>query len=353
MQLQLEITKQSSSYSSSSTTITPQQTQKLRSKVIKLQSTNADLTSQLQSHQSEVDTLTTKMESYQKSLTERTVETEREKRKADKLASEFDLMEQSYQKHVSKSSMEQKALKSDIRRLQDQITKLSSQSGLQDLQEMEEIRRKYTKMSQDVHSLRIENTRLTKRLEDERAAVWRRDLLGREKGKGKQMMSEMVTMQSSSLSELTAVAGGSSDSGGLARSTGSQNKSIKSRKISLDGRGRDQQASSTTSRQKMTSVSTSASTTTSSFDLAAFPPPRSKSKDHLPNKSKAMDILDKTRSRKHSLQQNSLLMSVKRTKTTSFAKGKAPRKSNVSVSAAEVVHPRAGVHSFFRRNEER
>jgi len=355
MQLQLEITKQSSSssssYSSSSTTtITTQQTQKLRSKVIKLQSTNADLTSQLQSHQSEVDTLTTKMESYQKSLTERTVETEREKRKADKLASEFDLMEQSYQKHVSKSSMEQKALKSDIRRLQDQITKLSSQSGLQDLQEMEEIRRKYTKMSQDVHSLRSENTRLMKRLEDERT-VWRRDLLGREKGKGKQMMSEMVTMQSSS--ELTAVAGGSSGSGGLARSTGSQNKSIKSRKISLDGRGRDQQASSTTSRQKMTSVSTSASTTTSSFDLAAFPPPRSKSKDNLPNKSKAMDILDKTRSRKHSLQQNSLLMSVKRTKTTSFAKGKAPRKSNVSVSAAEVVHPRAGVHSFFRRNEER
>ena len=147
------------------------------------------------------------------------------------------------------------------------------------------------------------------------------------------------------------VVGGSIGSGGLARSTGSQNKSIKSRKVSLDGRGRDQQAS-TTSRQKMTSVSTSASTTTSSFDMAAFPPPKSKSKDNLPNKSKAMDILDKTRSRKHSIQQNSLLMSVKRTKTTSFAKAKAPRKSNVS--AAEVVHPRAGVHSFFeemRRDE--
>eukprot|EP00985_Skeletonema_marinoi_P020253 scaffold11953_cov72-Skeletonema_marinoi.AAC.1 len=347
MQLQLEITKQSSSSSystSSTTTITTQQTQKLRSKVIKLQSTNADLTSQLQSHQSEVDTLTTKMESYQKSLTERTVETEREKRKADKLASEFNLMEQSYQKHMSKSSMEQTALKSDIRRLQDQITKLSSQSGLQDLQEMEEIRRKYTKMSQDVHSLRSENTRLTKRLEDERV-VWRRDLVGREKVKGKQMMSEMVTMQSSS--EVAAVAGGSIGSGGLARSTGSQNKSIKSRKVSLDGRGRDQQAS-TTSRQKMTSVSTSASTTTSPFDMAAFPPPRSKSKVY--NKGKALDILDKTRSRKHSLQ-NSLLMSVKRTKSTSFAKTKAPRKSNVS--AAEVVTPRPGVHSFFRRNEER
>eukprot|EP00984_Skeletonema_dohrnii_P001664 scaffold543_cov79-Skeletonema_dohrnii-CCMP3373.AAC.3 len=236
MQLQLEITKQSSSsaYSSSSTTtITTQQTQKLRSKVIKLQSKNADLTSQLQSHQSEVDTLTTKMESFQKSLTERTVETEREKRKADKLASEFDLMEQSYQKHVTKSSMEQTALKSDIRRLQDQITKLSSQSGLQDLQEMEEIRRKYTKMSQDVHSLRSENMRLMKRLEDERE-VWRRELVGREKGRGKQMMSEMVTMQSPS--ELD-VAGGSNGSGGLARSTGSQNKSIKSRKVSLMAEG--------------------------------------------------------------------------------------------------------------------
>ena len=314
MQLQLDIKNQSSSSSSisSCTNITAQQTQKLRSKVINFQSKNADLTFQLQSRQSEFDDLTDKMETYRRQLTERTVETEMHQRNADKVTSEFKLMEQSYQKHVSKSNLEQNALKSKIRRLQDQITKLSSQSGLQDLQEMEEIRRKYSKMSQDVHSLRSENTRLTKRLEDERA-VWRREL-GREKAKCQQMM-ELTTRQS-----LEEEIDGGDDKWSAPRSNStnsSREKNSKSRKLfSLDGRRRDQQAV----------LSTKKTATATSFGLAAFPPSRPKSKDKPPNRSKAMDILDSTRSRKHSLQQNSLMMSVKRTKTTSFAKARAPRK---------------------------
>lgn len=311
MQLQLEMKNRSSSSPSSCSNITAQQTQKLRSKVIKLQSKNADLTSQLQSLQSEFDNLEDKMESCRTKLTERTIETEAHKRNADEISSEFKLMEQSYQKHVSKSNMEQTALKSDIRRLQDQITKLSSQSGLQDLQEMEEIRRKYSKMSQDVHSLRSENTRLTKRLEDERA-VWRREL-GREKANCQRQM-ELTTRQSSEEEEEGKVVSGDSSS---------REKSSKSRKLfSLDGRRRDQQTILTTKKP-----SESRAVPATSFGLAAFPPSRPTSKDKPPNKSKAMDILDSTRSRKHSLQQNSLMMSVKRTKTTSFAKkARAPKK---------------------------
>eukprot|EP00986_Skeletonema_menzelii_P005289 scaffold1895_cov129-Skeletonema_menzelii.AAC.4 len=321
MQLQLEIKNQSSP-SLSCTNITTQHTQKLRSKVLELQSTNADLTFQVQSLLSEVDALTDNVEDYKTKLTERSVETEREKRRAETIASEFKLMEQSYEKHVSKSSIEQNVLKSDIQRLQGQLTKLTSQSGLEDLQEMEEIRRKYSKMSQDVHSLRSENTKLTKRLEDERA-LWRR-----EKAKCQQ---QMVARQSSS--EL-AVAGG--DSGDVARSTtaNSRRKSVKSRKVSLDGRGSDQRAILSTKMSSSTKAATS-------FGLAAFPPPRPKSKESSSNTSKAMEILDNTRSRKHSLQQNSLMMSVKRTKTTSFARAKAPSKANTS--ATEAVHPRGNI----------
>lgn len=62
--------------------------------------------------------------------------------------------------------------------------------------------------------------------------------VGREKAKGKQMMSKMMTMQLSL--EQTAVAGGNNGIGGLSCFTSSQNKGIKSRKVSLDGRGRDQ-----------------------------------------------------------------------------------------------------------------
>ena len=329
IQLQLTITRQSSSSSTSSsfTTMSTQQTQKIRSKLIKLQSSNTNLTSQLQSHQSEVDTLHVRVDTLQMKLTERTVETEKEKRKAKTVTHEFNLMEQSYQKHVSKSSIEQNALKSDIRRLQDQVTKLSSESGLQDLQEMEEIRNKYSKMSQDVHLLRRENTRLTKRLEDERT-VWKREV-GREKAKYKQMMM----VQQSEEEEELAVA----DDGGKngARSTSHDKKSIKSRKFSLEGRGgRDPQAM--IPPRKMTSIAAA----------VVPPPPKNVLKgNNPPNKSKAMDILDNTRSRKHSLQQNSLLMSVKRTKATSFAKNaKAPRRSNASAEAA---------HLFFRRNDDR
>lgn len=315
LELQLEMRNQQS-LSSSCTNITAQQTQKLRSKVIKLQSKNSDLTSQLQSLQSEFDNLEDKMESCRTKLTERTIETEAHKRNADKISSEFNLMEESYQKHVSKSNLEQTALKSDIRRLQDQITKLSSQSGLQDLHEMEEIRRKYSKMSQDVHSLRSENTRLAKRLEDERA-VLRRELV-REKAKCQQL--ELTTRQLPKQEEkVVSVDAMLSWSGGVARSTSTGNhreKSSKSRK--LFGR-RDQQSVLSTKKS-------SAAATTTTFGLAAFPPSRLNSKDKPPNKSKAMDILDSTRSRKHSLQQNSLMMSVKRTKTTSFAKARAHRK---------------------------
>ncbi|KAL7445290.1 hypothetical protein ACHAXM_009764 [Skeletonema potamos] len=345
IQFQLDnITRQSSS-SSSFSNITMQQTQKLRSKLIKLQSSNANLTFQLQSHQSEIDTLNARMESYQKALTERTVETEKEKRRAENITLEFKLMEQSYEKHVSKSAMEQKALKMDIRRLQDQVTKLTSQSGLQDLQEMEEIRRKYSKMSQDVHLLRSENARLTKRLEDERA-VWTRGF-GREKAKCKQMLTEMVNMQSDKGEEELDVSDGGKYSL-VAQFSSHHNKSIKSRKVGLDGRGRDQPMIP----PKMISlVAAAATTTSSSFNLkAVFPTPQCK--DNPPNKSKAMNILDNTRSRKHSLQQNNLLMSVKRTKATSFAKEKAPTRSNNSTEVATYASSSGTVHHFFQKKKK-
>jgi regulator of replication initiation timing len=331
------IARQSSSSSSPSsssfTNMTTQQTQKLRSKLIKLQSSNADLTSQLQSHQLEIDTLNTRIDSYQKSLTERTVETEKEKRKAETIAQEFHLMEQSYEKHISKTSLEHNALKSDIRRLQDQVKKLTSQSGLQDLQEMEEIRRKYSKMSQDVHLLRSENARLTKRLEDER-------MRAASKAKFNKMMTEMMNKSD--------VADVGKDSVVAHSSSSRHDKSIKSRKVSLDGRGRDQQAFPPKKMPSVAAAAAATTTTSSSFSFKTpFSPP--KSKDNPSKKSKAMDILDNTRSRKHSLQQNSLLMSVKRTKTTSFAKEKAPRKSNVSAEVAAQASSSGIPHPFFGR----
>ena len=267
--MQLYTTKQQSSLP-----MTTQQTQKLRSKLISLQSSNADLSSQLQSFQNDIDSLNTKLETSQKTLTERTVETEREKRRAVKLSTDFKLMEESYEKHVAKSAIEKSALRSDISKLQDQVVKLERESGIQNLAEMEEIRRKYTKMSQDVHELRMENVKLKKRLKDDE----------------QQQRNRGVLVATTARDKKNTIF----------------NKS--SRKVSLDGVKRKQHEDRRSLSRpsifdtKVTAAAVSATTSSTA-------------------KSKADDILDGAPSRKRSIHQNSLLMSTKRTKkSTSFLK---------------------------------
>ena len=266
--MQLHTTKQQSSLP-----MTTQQTQKLRSKLISLQSSNADLSSQLQSFQNEIDSLNAKLENSHKTLTERTVETERERRRAAKLSTEFKLMEESYEKHVAKSAIEKSALRSDISKLQDRVVKLERESGIQNLAEMEEIRRKYTKMSQDVHELRMENVKLKKRLKDD-----------------EQQRNRGVLVATTARDKKNIIS----------------NKS--SRKVSLAGGKRKQNEDRRllSSRPSMfdTKVTAAAASATSSSTA----------------KSKADDILDGAPSRKRSIQ-NSLLMSTKRAKKgTSFLK---------------------------------
>ena len=365
MQLQLHTTRRS-----------PQQTQKLRSKIISLQSSKAELSSQLHSQQIEITNLTERLEVLRKVLTERSVETEREKRNADKIKVEFNLMQESYQKHVSKSTIETNTLKANIIRLQDHVTKLLSESRLQDLHEIEEIRINYGKMSQDVHSLRAENVKLMKRLEDERTACQRE--IGRVRAKCREMIGEAMTSKSDELEKADEDNGG----GRLASVTRENISTSKSHKVSLDNvsgikhrvsdaaraysssneqiwpdGGLDQRA--LLASRNMSSAAAASEASSSKYvnikaaSVATIVAPKSQVD---PPKSKAMDILDSARSRKHSLNQSNLLkMSVKRTKKTSFSKESRKNTNANNAAIARCTSSSSGIlHPFFaRRNEGR
>ena len=255
MQVQLVIQS-----SGANNTMSTKRAQRLRSEVLKLQCTNADLASQ-------VDTLTSTVEDCREALTARTIETEREKRKAKSALSEFKqiekelkVMESFYQKSLSKATLEKNALETENERLRNQLRELSSKSGLQDLEQMEEMRGNYKKMSEDVHTLRNENRKLKNKL-----AAQERDL---DRGRTKEMR----------------------------RPASSEN--VRSRAVST---------------KKMPSKKHAAVKRIS----------LSEPKEKQSSTSKAMDILDKTPSRKRSLQQEALLMPRKRSRATSFVNVKA------------------------------
>ena len=153
-----------SQQSISSSTSNGRQTERLRSKVKSLLATNAELTSQTESLQTINEHTSNELDNMKRTVSDRTVELERKTIQYNKLSSQFNAMEGSYQKYMAQSSLQKKSLHEKIDKLQTEYAKLSNQVGLEDMQEMEEIRRKYTKMSQAVHDMKTKNSKLEKEL---------------------------------------------------------------------------------------------------------------------------------------------------------------------------------------------
>jgi len=152
--------QQSLQHSSSSPTSNNRQIQRLRSKVKNVQDANAELTSQTKSLQTANADLTSKFERLQQTLLERTIECERVQSKHSTLESDFRSMEDSYRNHTAKSSLVQTSLREQISKLQTKFHKLETKSSLDDVREMDDVRRNYTKMSQEVHDVKAKNARL-------------------------------------------------------------------------------------------------------------------------------------------------------------------------------------------------
>jgi hypothetical protein len=129
------------------------QLERMKSKAKKLQSINAELQTSNERLQSANATL-------HRSSIDAAVEKERTVVKHKKLQSQFNALERSYEQYETKTELEKQVLQSKVSQLQTEYVKLLSKSNINELHEMESIRVKYTKMSQEVHDLKAKNRKL-------------------------------------------------------------------------------------------------------------------------------------------------------------------------------------------------
>jgi len=153
---------QSQQFASQSPSTSNKRMQRLKTKVTTLQSTNSELASQNKTLQSTNEKLSARLDDMKDKISERTVEAERAKRRYETLSSDFESIESSYQRYMSQSKEEKTMLQQRITKLMAEFKKLSDEAGLEEMRGMEEIRRKYTRMSQDVHDVKAKNAQLEK-----------------------------------------------------------------------------------------------------------------------------------------------------------------------------------------------
>ena len=133
---------------------TERQFERLKSKVLRLQSINADLNSHAKSLQTLNEKLLSTLDEIKRTASNATVEAERTVLRYETLNKKYELLDESYRRHVDRSNLDKNLLQNEITKLQAKYARLSDRSNLQDMREMEEIRAKYRKMSQEVHDLK-------------------------------------------------------------------------------------------------------------------------------------------------------------------------------------------------------
>ena len=143
----------SGSRKSSSSSSVLMQLERMRAKAKELQSINTEL-------QTSNEELLSSNATLQRSSIDAAVDKERTLVKYKKLQSQFNAMGRSYEEHVAKTELDKQLLQAKISQLQTEYAKLVSKSNINELHEMESIRIKYTKMSQEVHDLKAKNRKL-------------------------------------------------------------------------------------------------------------------------------------------------------------------------------------------------
>jgi hypothetical protein len=144
---------------------TGRQLERLKAKVLRLQSINADLNSQANSLQASNERLSLTLDDMKRTATDATVEAERAVMRYETLDKKYALMDESYRRHDERSTLDKNLLQNEIIKLQAKYARLSDRSDLHDMREMDEIRAKYRKMSQEVHDLKSKNVRLSEECE--------------------------------------------------------------------------------------------------------------------------------------------------------------------------------------------
>mmetsp|Transcript_20117 Transcript_20117/g.36352 ORF Transcript_20117/g.36352 Transcript_20117/m.36352 type:complete len:688 (-) Transcript_20117:1681-3744(-) len=382
--------QQSSTQHSSSPSSNNRKMQRLKSKVLNLQSTNTNLSSQTKSLQTTNDGLTTKFDKLQETVLERTIECERSKSQHSTLQTQFRSMEDSYQKHICKSTLVRETLQDKIAKLQSEFQKMQTQAGLDDVKEMDEIRRNYSKMSQEVHDVKGKNARLE--TESKRKDREWEVRCGREKEKCEGLKHRLERLLESSGSRGTAKCGGLMEGGGrLGEEEGSVEDDTsftswygkaRGSSVHFEAAAAHRKTASSTKtnfdrvRSKITSLGRGEFSTKASADEASSASEgntkkqatrlqtassSTKTNGSVQRSSKAMDALDRASSRKFTTQlkrphqrehqrQSSLQSTGSRVGTAAAAEGQQQASDNASTDGVQLMMRTASRSSKKRRH---
>ena len=80
------------------------------------------------------------------------------------LNKKYESMDISHRQHVDRSNLDRNKLQNEVIKLRTKYARLSTKSEIYDMIEMEEIRVKYQKISQEVHDLLSKNARLSEEI---------------------------------------------------------------------------------------------------------------------------------------------------------------------------------------------
>ena len=195
--------QQSTSICSSSSKMS-RQLEKFRSKVLNLQSANTDLTSQADKLQGDNDRLSSELSTMEQQVTNQKVAVERIKVKYESKVKDFNNMENSYQKYMRKTEAEKQSLHRNISKLQLEYKRLSNTQGIQDTEEMVEIQRKYSKMTNDLHNIKAANNKLRHELDNKERQF---ELIHeKEKKERTRLMKQIIKMENEKVGRTTVAA---------------------------------------------------------------------------------------------------------------------------------------------------
>jgi len=131
--------------------------QHLKSKIRNLQSITCDLRNENQSLEAKNTDLKSEIDQANQDAFNASLEYEREKTKLEKLRSKYEELRSTYRSQQARSQTDITKLQELNCKLQDKIKSLENEASLNDLEEMEDIRRKYSRMSQELYDARRKN----------------------------------------------------------------------------------------------------------------------------------------------------------------------------------------------------
>ena len=203
--------------STSSSTTSSRQAQKLRQRVLSMHARNKELSDETESLRGKLALLSSQMEATKQSLLQRTLEYEKERRLHDSTKAHFNGIEASFQTSLAKGAVEKKELENSLASLKTEFENERSRNGIRDMDEMDQIVRKYRRMSQEHYDLKNKNLALERKDRDlqsrlEREKIRNSELkaqLDESKRASRPVLTEdrhsLATRQSSTTSNVTGI----------------------------------------------------------------------------------------------------------------------------------------------------